>query len=41
MNSTVTDLDIGAYINNFKHTADVFAQLVRNYIASHLPGFTW
>jgi len=41
MNAIITELDVHAYIKNFRHTATVFAQVAQNHIADHLPHFTW
>lgn len=41
MNSIITDLDIEAYMKNFRHTATIFSQMTQNHIAIHLPNFCW
>jgi len=41
LNASITDLDIEAYIRNFRHTALVFSQMSQNHITIYLPNFTW
>ena len=40
-NARIVASDLSAYLQNFRHTADIFDELAEAHVAASFVGFTW